>query len=629
MSGIFGIYKRNDKSIEKEVADTMLKAFSYWNPDEQNVWFDGSIALGHTMLWNTPESKYEHLPLRNDTYVLTMDARIDNRDELVKEIELPDRPLCEIGDSEFILGAYKKWKEECPKYLLGDFAFAIWDEEKQHLFCARDHVGVKQFYYHLSDDLFLFGNDLKGLTKYPNISKKINDEAVANYIVNRQLLSNTLTFFETFKKLPPAHTLIISSLKTEKNCYWRLEDTPKVKLPNTDAYTKKLRRLLEEAVYCRMRSNYPITSHLSGGFDSSAIAVLAARKLKNNDEELLAFNWLRKPIEGDNPENPEWAGSKMVAEREGINHNYVTLTAENVYKYLSKRDIVYGETAPFWYEYPVREATQKHGSRTILSGWGGDEFASYNGRSFYINLFVHRKFVKLFKELKAVAKRRKTIKSMLGFIYFNIFIPLVPRSLYCKMPKSICFNAPFHFVKEEFIDMVKKEDNKPCILSMQAYKTIRKHMLAYWDYSHIQIRIESWNQASIINKLEYSYPLLDKRILELIVNLPPEHLFANAKGRHIFTQATKDLLPIKILLTQKIYEPNRVKHLLVILHKTLRLLIKKEKTTKHTNYINLNKVHSYLNQATSNIDIDRKSIELITDSETMLSILSSNFLENM
>ena len=156
MSGILGILNRDGRAIKSELVEKMHHNMSTWNPDVKHIYLSNSVALGHAMLWNTPESKYENLPLESHACVLTMDARIDNRDELFMELDLPDKPLGEIGDSEFILAAYIKWGEECPKYLLGDFSFALWDEQKQQIFCARDHVGVKQFYYYVSDDIFVF-----------------------------------------------------------------------------------------------------------------------------------------------------------------------------------------------------------------------------------------------------------------------------------------------------------------------------------------------------------------------------------------------------------------------------------------------------------------------------------------
>ena len=207
MSGIFGLFNRNSNTIEKDILQRMLNVMSYWGPDEYGTWTDESITIGHTMLWNTPESKYEHLPLYNEAYVLAMDARIDNRQELLKELDLPDRPVSQMGDSEFILAAYEKWGENCSKYLLGDFAFVIWDRKKKQLFCSRDHIGVKQFYYYLDNEMFIFSNDIKSLMTFELFPKVINDKAIVNQIVYSHLQSDLYTFYKNVYKLPPAHNL--------------------------------------------------------------------------------------------------------------------------------------------------------------------------------------------------------------------------------------------------------------------------------------------------------------------------------------------------------------------------------------------------------------------------------------
>lgn len=630
MSGIFGIFNRDGKPVDKEIVNTMLDATSYWEPDERNLWRESSVALGHAMLWNTPESKYEHLPLVKDALVLTMDARIDNRDELMKELELPDRPIEEIGDSEFILAAYRKWGEECPNYLLGDFAFAIWDDKKKQLFCARDHVGIKQFYYHLSHGLFLFGNDLKVLTQYPNISKEINDEAVANYIVNHQLLSNTSTFFEAFEKLPPAHTLTISNKNMKKHCYWRLEDAPKVKLPNAEAYAKKLRELLEAAVYARMRSDYPITSHLSGGLDSSSIAVLAARKLKEKGQKLLAFNWLHEPEEGDDATQSEWANSKMIAEMEGIEHHYVSLTEEDIYSYMKKRDVTYGETTTFWYEYPILEAVQKRNSRTILTGWGGDELVSYHGQAFYADLFLHGKWIRLYKELsKQSPEAGKNLKTLIKRFYFNVFLPIMPQKVYCCMPKVKCKNDSYTYIKQPISQKVDSEDVKKQLANFNLYsnRTVRSHKLAYWRNSHIQSRIESWNTVSRISKIEYNYPLLDKRLLEFTMGIPSKLFILNGEGRFIFREALKDVLGQEILSIQKITEPQRVLKLIELTLGAFRKITKEIffYSDKNT-FIKSSTIYNAVKKM-QNDDMSRESLKMFEEIETAIAILNSKSLE--
>lgn len=629
MSGIFGIFNRDGKPVDNEIVNTMLDAMSYWEPDECHTWIDGSVALGHAMLWNTPESKYEHLPLEKDALILTMDARIDNRDELMKELELPDRPIEQIGDSEFILVAYRKWGEECPKYLLGDFAFAIWDDKKKQLFCARDHVGIKQFYYHLSDGLFLFGNDLKVLTQYPNISKEINDESVANYIVNHQLLSNTRTFFEAFEKLPPAHTLTISNKNMKKHCYWRLENSPKVKLPNAEAYAKKLRELLEAAVYARMRSDYPITSHLSGGLDSSSIAVLAARKLKEKGQKLLAFNWLHEPEEGDDATQSEWANSKMIAEMEGIEHHYVTLTNDDMYKAIKENTVIFGNTTGGLFEKVVQKNVNKYRSRIILSGWGGDEFVTYHGQSYYSDILGKFEFKRLILEIKCIIKMKKlSVKSTFGFFYRKVIIPMIPTSLYCYFPKSICFKPYIPKpIKKVLHPLIMKKYKEKKILSLQPKMTIKKHMLAYWKYAHIQSRCESWCSSSIEHKLEYRYPLLDKRILEFSLGVPPHYFVSNGIGRYVYKDATKDLFPKELVWKDYKLELNKGEKLLS-LYLELFSKYKKELDAidNNTDYLDIKEFKDLFTSIDySKIKSNNQTIMQIIELDVLLNILNLSY----
>jgi len=625
MSGIFGIFNRNGNPIAGEIVDAMLKAGSSWEADESDVWLDGAVVLGHAMLWNTPESKSEHFPLRQDVHILTMDARIDNRQELSQKLELPQRPVGEIGDGEFILAAYEKWGEICPKYLVGDFAFALWDENKRQLFCARDHVGVKPLYFHLDAELFVFANDLRVLTTHPGISSKINDEALANYLINHELISQTLTFFADIKKLPPAHTLTITARGHSERCYWRPEDSPGIKLPSREAYAEKLRELIDQAVHDRMRSAYPVTAHLSGGLDSSTIAVIAARKLRKQGDKLLAFNWLHNPTGDDDPTHYEWFNSKLIAELEDIDHHYVSFTVEDICHHIDKLDIVYGETDVFWYEYPIRDAAEKNGSRTILSGWGGDELISYHGLSYFADLFLQGRIGEVFNELKVGLKGRRGIKPWLSTLYHRLLIPLTPRALYCKMPKIKCENRSFPLVKRSFLPMINRELRKPEILTMQPQKTIREHMLAYWQNGHIQSRIEFWATAAIPKRLEYSYPLLDKRIIEFALGVPPELFISNGVRRHLFRSAIKGILPEQIVWSNAKNEPNRVERLVSLFISSCKFFTESASREHHSQYVDgANLLRAMESLQLSSMDL--KFLTLVEDIEASMFVLFSEEL---
>ncbi len=166
MSGIAGIYYLDEKPVEWETLSRMVDRLVHRGPDGADVWCSESIGLGHRMLSTTPESLLEKLPLvsRSGDLAITADARIDNRDELIGLLRLKDYPAEKITDSQLILTAYEKWGESCSQYLLGDFAFAIWDRRKQTLFCGRDHFGVKPFYYYYcSGQIFVFASEIKAL----------------------------------------------------------------------------------------------------------------------------------------------------------------------------------------------------------------------------------------------------------------------------------------------------------------------------------------------------------------------------------------------------------------------------------------------------------------------------------
>ena len=138
MSAIFGIYYLSGKPVAHADLERMMGTLAHRGTDGTGIWNKGPVGLGHRMFWTTPESLEEHLPLKNKTghLVITADARIDNRDELIAKLRLTDRPASQISDSELILAAYEAWGEECAEKLIGDFVFVIWDARKNSIFCA-------------------------------------------------------------------------------------------------------------------------------------------------------------------------------------------------------------------------------------------------------------------------------------------------------------------------------------------------------------------------------------------------------------------------------------------------------------------------------------------------------------
>ena len=177
MSAIFGIYHRDQRPVGTDNLMAMAACMKHRGPDGSDIWHNDHVGIGHCMLQTTPESLKEQLPYANNEagLVITTDARIDNRNELASRLDISINPYEDLSDSHLILAAYQKWGEACVDYLLGDFSFVIWDSKKQQIFCARDHLGVKPFYYHLSERLFVFASEVRAFLKVPQVPHHINE----------------------------------------------------------------------------------------------------------------------------------------------------------------------------------------------------------------------------------------------------------------------------------------------------------------------------------------------------------------------------------------------------------------------------------------------------------------------
>ena len=165
MSGIYGIINLKNQPVDKQQLDKMEALLLHRGLDGNGQWLQDNVGLGHLKLEITPESAYEKLPLEYKQWVITADARVDNRDELNTPLSIEVAERHKIPDTTYIVKAYEKWGKDCVKHLIGDFAFAIWDKNSQTLFCARDHIGIKPFFYLKTEDKFIFASEVKTLVE--------------------------------------------------------------------------------------------------------------------------------------------------------------------------------------------------------------------------------------------------------------------------------------------------------------------------------------------------------------------------------------------------------------------------------------------------------------------------------
>ena len=279
MSGFIGILHSDGRPVDRLQLERMTEATAFRGPDRQDVWLDGSVGFGHTLLKTTFEAEKERQPCSLDGRTrITADARIDGRKELIRCLGLEDKPygVQAVTDPELILHAYRRWGSGCVDRLLGDFAFAIWDGNRRRLLCARNHFGVKPFYYAHTGDTLLIGNTLETLRRHPSVSGMIDDNTIADFLMFGSSLHRDRTAFAEIRKLPPA-SLLTWSPGGNPICrrYWRLPVAKPLRIKDSHEAIDRFLALMRTAVGDRMRTRN-IGLCLSGGMDSTTVAAMAA-----------------------------------------------------------------------------------------------------------------------------------------------------------------------------------------------------------------------------------------------------------------------------------------------------------------------------------------------------------------
>ena len=280
MSGIAGVLYRDGRTAQAADVCRMADRLARRGPDAQDAWTSGPVGLAHAMLRVTPESLGEAQPLVAGPFAITADARIDNRDVLVPQLRSDLAALGLDGDgapdSGVVLAAYARWGADCVDHLLGAFAFAVWDGREGRLVCARDHFGVRPLYtVDLPGRLFAFASEPKALFELDEVDVVVDERRIAESLAAR-LYEPVGTSFRDVVRLPAAHVGVADRDGTARRRYWELRPSD---APAPASYAERFAEIFDEAVRCRVRSAYPVAAELSGGLDSSAVTVVAARLL--------------------------------------------------------------------------------------------------------------------------------------------------------------------------------------------------------------------------------------------------------------------------------------------------------------------------------------------------------------
>jgi asparagine synthase (glutamine-hydrolysing) len=254
-------------------------------PDGEHLWTARGAGFGHTLLRTTDgEAHPQPATLDGQTWI-TADARIDAKDELIARLEESGcSHTGEADDALLILQAYHAWGDDCVKRLLGDFAFAIRDGRTNRLVCARDQFGIKPFYFAEIAQAFVFSNTLDSLRAHPHVSDRLNELALADFLLFGVNQDPQTTVFADIKRLPPAHILTIDEHGLQVRRYWSVPTDGYIRYKRSREYVERFLELLHKAVDDRVRSARTAV-WMSGGLDSTSITAAARKVLSDRGTE--------------------------------------------------------------------------------------------------------------------------------------------------------------------------------------------------------------------------------------------------------------------------------------------------------------------------------------------------------
>jgi asparagine synthase (glutamine-hydrolysing) len=544
MSGIAGIFNRDGRPVDPGLLARMIDAIAHRGPDGAGHWVDGYMGFGHQMLCTTPESLRERQPLRDETgqLCLVLDGRVDNRAELKAAIEARGTRLSDDTDAELVLRAYQVWGEECAREIIGDFAFAVWDGRKQQLFCARDFLGIKPFYYHVDEHTFRFGSELRQILEDPAIRRRPNEGMIGEYLANA-ITSQEETLYQGIMRLPPAHSLIVRTGYVQKQRYWSPDFSKNIRCRDDDEYAEHFLAIFKEAIRCRLRSVGPVGIALSGGLDSSSIACVAKslyREAGDVDPDFVALSEIFPGQDCDETAYIQdvvhlWDLKSFTVQRTGANTD---VFSEQVQRYLDFPGYPNSTIAA-----PMSTLTREQGLRVLLDGLGGDEW--FSGTSYYYADMISRLRVRALLQHIRLDVASIGVMSTLSQLLWHGVNPLLPQLVRNAAKWALRkYSAMPSWVDPGFARRIRLAERIRCVPARSSFSHVARDDI--WrtstDGFHAQA-FEIEECAASWLGFERRHPFHDRRLVEFALALPEEQRYRQGWIKYILRIAMEDYLP--------------------------------------------------------------------------------------
>ena len=534
----------------------MLDKIRHRGPDDEGTYTAPQVGLGHRRL-SIIDLNTGHQPLSNEdgTVWIVFNGEIYNFQELRTFLLGKGHVFSTKTDTEVIVHLYEELGTACLEKLRGMFAFAIWDENHRTLFVARDRVGIKPLYYHLSAESLVFASEIKAILADPCVKTEIAPEMIDRFLTFSYLPGEE-TLFKGIRKLPPGSYLLYRNGRTEVHQYWDLEFSKPARSPNLQEAERQLLDLLAGAVESHMIADVPVGILLSGGVDSTAVLNFAAERTQ---KEISTFTvGFSEPGVAD-----ERPFARLAAERYGSRHYEMTISAADFAAFLPSYVWHMEEPVcepPAIALYYVSKLARDH-VKVLLSGEGGDEaFAGYPN---YRNLLWLERLKHCISPFKGVAALGLSMASSLFRLprvakYAPLMKAQFPDYYYSRTssPYRNRFRALY---RPEYAGSIDRE------YTVEPLRRLHSHIRGHSTLDQmLYVDTKTWlpddllikaDKMTMANSIELRVPLLDHKVLEFAASLPDNFKVRGLTTKYIAKKALGPLVPKEILRRKKVGFP--------------------------------------------------------------------------
>ncbi|MFB5760232.1 asparagine synthase-related protein [Paenibacillus medicaginis] len=565
MGAINGILHFHGSMINYSEADVLMQALRKYPVDQTGTWFGRTLFFGCHAQWITPESVHEILPYYDTErkLAITADAIIDNRAELFDLLQVAYERRAKMGDSELILLAYHKWGEETPKYLVGDFAFMIWDERQDKLFGARDFSGTRTLYFYRDYQRFAFSTLIQPLFTLPYIDRGLNEQWIAEFLAiptTTDAVDTASTVYKQIEQLSPSHTITVMNGKFTFRRYCTIAEGNKLKLSSNGEYEEAFREVFQNAVHSRIRTHRAVGAQLSGGLDSGSVVSFAAKALHNEDKHLHTFSYV--PVD----DFEDWTSKRRVANERpyiqstvqhvgNITAHYLDFKGKSplseVDDWLDTFEMPYKFFENSFWIKGIYESARQQGVGILLNGQRGNWTISWGHPLDYMAILLRKmRWIRFYRELRLHSRiagiRRLRLLPVIGRKAF----PFVQHLAWNKEDSFPSLINPEFARTTDVFDRLRQHDidaTGTYLANAYEYRKRQFEQLYFWNINgtfgtKLSLRYSVWERD----------PTNDLRVIKFCLSVPEEQFVQDGVNRSLIRRSMKNDLPDDVRMNLRI-----------------------------------------------------------------------------